>query len=633
MISSRRRVGSFLAACCPLVLLAAGTAEAQLGGGGYPLPIGSPQIVILILADDVGQDVLSVYDLGGACSVSGTLCHSSQDCPAGQTCQTDYARTPRLDDLAGEGVVFHNTWANPVCSPTRATIQTGRYGFRTGMGAITTKTSIHSLPLSELAIPEILDAPPAPVSWEVKHAAIGKWHLTSFITGSEDHPRQTGYGHYAGSMFNLGGESYFEWTKHVNGTAQPGKVTTYATTENVDDALAWIDSVTPDGTPGDPLPMIGYQPLFLYLAFNAAHAPWEAPPMDPGAGLLSQATISRLRGLGLSTGDSCEQGSSHAQIDQRRRACYLAAIEAMDSEIGRLLDGLPASAAPHTTVIFVGDNGTAQPVTRPPFDPRHAKASLYQGGINVPLIISGAAVTGGGRHADDLVNTTDLFATSLELATGFALDDLLPAGHVHDSISLLPILDDVPGFFRAHAYAEGFADIGPGLNHRKAIRGDVHKLIRNADGTEELYDLSADPLETDPLDLTCDPAPDCQHDPDDPCCAYGELTAELEALAATETSCLIPARCEDCESCDRLDVFGQDICDPSVFVPVSSCLRPHPNGAGHVTCEAPSGIVQVDRCFCEKLTPFAVCFPQDSILTGLRRADGSGLGCWSNAGL
>ena len=139
-------------------------------------------------------------------------------------------------------------------------MQTGRYGFRTGIGdSVTTFTT--ALPLSEVILPRMLDLGGSGFS----HAAFGKWHLSNESTGGTIAPNLLGYDHFAGVLFNFSGgarENYFTWTKVVDGS----RFTTsgYLTTDTVDDAVAWIHQ-----TP---------RPWFCYVAFNAAHAPLHEPP-------------------------------------------------------------------------------------------------------------------------------------------------------------------------------------------------------------------------------------------------------------------------------------------------------------------------------------------------------------------
>ena len=403
--------------------------------------------VLLIVLDDVGQDALALYQPG-------------PDVPA----------TPTLDALAARGILFHNVWANPVCSPTRATILTGRYSFRTGVGTITSRRDDprNALPLAELTLPEALDlVPHSPV----QHAAIGKWHLSNASNGGVLGPNLAGFSHFAGTLFNLR-QSYYDWPRIVNG--QLGQCVTggqvpacaaqsYAPTVNVTDALDWIQHQAG-------------RPWVLVLAFNTAHAPFQAPP----------DTLHRVP-LPVRAGERCPRDNA--------RPCYQAMIEAMDTEIGRLLAALGPQTLAETTILVVGDNGMPHAVGGAPGRPTRTKGTLYEGGIRVPLIIAGPQVHSPGRQSHALVNTTDLFATVVELATGQPVATVLPPTRPLDSTSLLPLLRGDARAVREVAYAERFhATVYPADG--QAIRTRRFKLIRfAADGREEFYNLRQDPGE------------------------------------------------------------------------------------------------------------------------------------------
>jgi len=208
-------------------------------------------------------------------------------------------------------------------------------------------------------------------------------------------------------------------------------------------------------------------------------------------------------------------------------------LEAMDTEIGRLLAGLealPGNVDENTTILFVGDNGTPKEVTVAPFLPTHAKQTLYEGGVRVPLIAAGYGVRDGGRVSDALINTVDVFATVLELLVGpgyrshlhTALGDDRPI----DAVSFVPILEHRARDTRDFALAETKL-IGANGKVIRELERDVdgnavasYKLLLFAtmEGTpgflgandfdvtdRELYELLSDPFEhvnllLDPLD-------------------------------------------------------------------------------------------------------------------------------------
>lgn len=374
--------------------------------------------VLLILADDIGVDNISVYAEG-----------------------TNPPPTPTIDSLASNGVLFRNAWANPMCSPTRACILTGRHGTFTGVGHVLPSAP---LPLVEITLPEQLDLRQSGYA----HAAIGKWHVSFGATA----PNDAGWSHFAGDTTGL--NNYFSWTRTVNGVVAPS--TNYATTEMVDDALAWIQGQT--------------TPWVCYLALQSAHAPFHAPP----ANLHTQ----NLDGLDPNTDPL---------------PFYRAMIEAMDTEIGRLLASLGPALA-NTNVIFSTDNGTLSALAIPPF--KSGKGSPFEGGINVPLIVSGPAVNSPGRESPHLVHAVDLYSTVLELA---GVEPEPPFAHINGR-SLVPYLSDPAATpLRNSVYAELFDSTSVDFS---AIRNQQYKLIRYRFGetpADLFYDLLADPFENSNL--------------------------------------------------------------------------------------------------------------------------------------
>lgn len=358
-----------------------------------------PGNVLVLLADDIGAYGLAAYGPG-----------------------SDLPPTPNIDRLAALGVVFRNAWSQPLCSPTRATIQTGRYGFRTTIGTnINYWVGEPGLPLEEVTLPEMLDLG---TGGRTAHAMIGKWHLGSDQVGGDRAPNLAGYGHFAGSMEGQIAD-YFGWRKVVDGFAS--FTTRYATSACVDDALAWIGQQSGRWV--------------CVVAFQAPHTPFHAPPAALHTQALPQVVPPPY----------CE-GADPAII----RPFYKAMVQALDTEIGRLLAGLPDRE--RTTILFLADNGNVGCTLSPP-DSRPAKSSLYEGGINVPLIASGYRVEHPGT-CSALVNTTDVFATVAELA-GVDLSATLP-GLTLDSVSFVPCLANPELSMRDWAYAGTFSRNGPG---------------------------------------------------------------------------------------------------------------------------------------------------------------------------
>jgi len=355
--------------------------------------------------------------------------------------------TPTIDGLAAEGVLFRNAYASPTCSPMRAATLTGRLGFRTGVGEVGGE-----LDLAELTLPELLAA-------THRNAAIGKWHLGG---NDADHPIDSGFAYYAGRLGGGIGD-YFSWSKVTNSrggtaTTQNG-YTVYGTTDAVDEALGQIAA-------------FGANPWLLWVAFNAPHTPFHVPPSD----LITLAV---------------DDDSSNAEK-------YDAAVEAMDAEIGRLLAGIPTDVLADTTVIFLGDNGTPRGAVEAPFDPTRAKGTVYEGGVNVPLIVVSPRIDPADHGTESLavVQSSDLFATIAEIAG--------VTSSAEDSVSLLPYLEDpalATTLRRPYAYAETFSPngAGPYTSEERAIRDDRYKVVWRDGVAEEFYDLIDDPFEQDDL--------------------------------------------------------------------------------------------------------------------------------------
>ena len=356
--------------------------------------------------------------------------------------------TPHIDQLAQESVVFTRAYVNPLCSPTRAMLLTGLDVWRTKIGVNVKHTGGGGLDLDTTTIMDVLGP-------EYRKVMLGKWHLSTNEDLPLDPPTGLGFDHFAGTWRNLSvPQTYWRWWKLAAGVESPSD--NYATTDNVDDAIEELQS--------------GTQPLFLLVSLNAPHAPWHQPP-------------SHLSGL----------ADSQSPPD-----LYKVMVEAMDTEIGRLLSALDQSSyADSTFVMFLGDNGTPAEAVRPPTRPDRVKGSLYEGGIHVPWLVRGPGVE--PREVSDLIQGTDLFATVAELAQ---VDASTP-----DSISFARALRGEPGL-REHAYLEAFGPwyAQPPNFWRRAAVGERWKLIEIRlspdEPYRELYDLWSDPLELrDALEL------------------------------------------------------------------------------------------------------------------------------------
>ncbi|TGV01529.1 sulfatase-like hydrolase/transferase [Flavivirga rizhaonensis] len=363
--------------------------------------------ILLIIADDMGLDATPGYDIG-----------------------TVKPNMPTLQSLMNSGIKFTNLWSNPTCSPTRASILTGKYGFKTNV-----LDAGDVLSTSEMSLQNYIDTN---TNESYNHAVIGKWHLSNNAT----HPNNMGINHFAG-LLGGGVQSYWNWNLTENGATT--KSTTYTTTKFTDLAINWVAEQT--------------TPWFLWLAYNAPHTPFHLPPND----LHSQGILP----------------SDQASIDNNPLPYYMAALEAMDSEMGRLINSMSEDEKENTVIIFIGDNGTPNQVVQEHPSTR-AKGSVYQGGVNVPMIISGKNVTRINETEDALINATDLFTTIANIAG-------VSTTEVYDSKSFKELLSSANNVSkRNYVYTE---------NEDITIRNNTHKYIYFDDGSEALYNLSNNPLE------------------------------------------------------------------------------------------------------------------------------------------
>ena len=330
--------------------------------------------ILLIVSDDLGY-----ADIGG---------YGSRDIP-----------TPNIDRLAGNGIRFTNAYVSgPYCSPTRAGLMTGRYPQRFGYEFNPDGSPEYGLPLTERTMADRLKA----VGYRT--ALFGKWHL-----GSADrlHPMRRGFDEFFGF---LGGDHSYTSVSHVDpGTGLPDPLldgtkpvtsVTYLTDELGDRAAAYIKRHAAE-------------PFFLYLAFNAAHTPMEAP----------QKYLARF-----------------PNIDDPRRRTYAAMVSAMDDAVGKTLAALREhKLEEQTLVIFLNDNGgptmpttTVNGSSNAPL--RGSKRQTWEGGIRVAFAMVWKGHLEAGRVEDRPIIQLDVLPTALAAAGGAA------DASDFDGVSLLPFL-------------------------------------------------------------------------------------------------------------------------------------------------------------------------------------------------
>lgn len=388
-----------------------------------------PTNVLFILLDDVGVADVSAWGMKGS------------------------ARTPRIDALAAEGVRFERAWAEPVCSPTRASLMSGLHPMNHGLGVATSDegTGI-SLDDRVLSVAEVAAARGA-----TSAGAFGKWHLGSGAV-PDDHPTHFGFQSYVITPGNVvdEGEDYHRYELIRNGerTKEEG----YVPIATVEAAQRFIGRQT--------------GPWFAWVALNLAHAPFHQPP------LALSPKVDRPGG-----GDK-----------------YAAMVQAADTLIGRLLDSIAPDVLAHTVVIVMGDNGAPEFVARPPLTSDHAKSSVFEGGVRVPLVVWGPSIVGRGRVIQTPVGAVDLLPTVADLL-GRPLDDAEAAQVDGTSFADALWTDHLPRDDRS-IYAEIFGpnthDVTARRNHRRAVSDGRFKLISSPEG-EQLFDLREDPWEKEDL--------------------------------------------------------------------------------------------------------------------------------------
>ena len=341
--------------------------------------------------------------------------------------------------MAANGITFDNVWATPSCTTTRASLLTGKHGVNNGV----------------ISTPGILPEGVGTIQQYLKQnipdyqtAAFGKWHVAG-PNPDPNHPSTIGVDYYKGNLVgNL--TDYNRWMVTTNGVQE--EINQYHTSAIVDFAIDWIGEQE--------------SPWFTWLAFAAPHTPFHAPPAE-----------FNQRGLSGTAED----------IDANTREYYLAAIETMDAELGRLLDSLESDVRENTIVMVVGDNGTPRAVIdQTAFIRSHAKGSLFEGGIHVPMVVSGFGVDRTNVRESGFVSIVDFFPTIIELAGGDDLPEI-------DGESFLSSLSVPDAMTRQYLYTEFVSDnpLGSGWT----VRSETHKYFQYTDGTEALYNLVEDPDE------------------------------------------------------------------------------------------------------------------------------------------
>jgi arylsulfatase A-like enzyme len=376
--------------------------------------------------------------------------------------KTFYA-TPNIDLIARQGMRFTAGYAAcPVCSPTRASILTGKYPVRTRVtnflvgnraGQFLPAPMADHLALEEVTLAERLrDA-------GYTNFFAGKWHLGD----GEFSPNAQGFGP------QLAGNKQFYYP--TSPAPPPDRKDDPKTTDHIADEAVRFIAANKD------------RPFFAYLPFLAVHIPIGAKPE-----LLEKYRQKQAAAPPDQWGQ--EEGRKVRQV--QNHAAYAAMLEQLDAAVGRVLAVLDQNGlAGNTIVIFMSDNGglaTAEgwPTANLPL--RGGKGWLYEGGIREPLFIRWPGVTQAGAVCDVPVTSTDFYPTLLE-AAGLPLH---PEQH-RDGISLMPLLQGGAALKRAAIYWHYPHYSNQGGFPGGAMREGDWKLIeRYEDGRVQLYDLKTD---------------------------------------------------------------------------------------------------------------------------------------------
>ena len=353
--------------------------------------------ILLIIADDLGIDAISGFNNNN----SNPL-------------------TPTLDSLRMKGITFSNVWSSPICSPTRAGLLTGKYGFKTNVLNVGDK-----LDEKETSIQQKIDM----VFNDIySFGVIGKWHLSGTPTISS-HPLNFGLDYYTGTIGG-GVKSYYDYSIIENGNSY--EENTYVTKKFTELSSQWIKSQS--------------KPWFLWLSEIAPHIPFESPPQ----GTYSQNDLSTDLGK------------------------FKSSIESLDYYINQLFNAMD----------FLGDNGTDNSVLQG-YPSRHGKGTLYEGGIRVPLIVSGKEVKRNGISDASLIQTFDIPALILNYIGGDV--------SFNDGESFFHLLSE-EGNHREYLFSESLNN----NNDVFAVKNNNYKLL-NKNGKEEFYYVGDNIRETNNL--------------------------------------------------------------------------------------------------------------------------------------
>ena len=390
--------------------------------------------ILMILVDDLGYGDLSAY---GA---------------------TDL-RTPNIDKLIASGMRFDNFYANcPVCSPTRASLLTGRYPDLVGVpGVIRTHITNNWGYLDPRAVllPQVLKKA------GYHTAIVGKWHLG---LASPNKPNERGFDQFHGFLGDMM-DDYYNHRRHGYNYMRLDGEEIDPEGHATDLFTQWAIDYIRSRSKSD-------KPFFLYLAYNAPHAPIQ-PPQD---------YLDKVKNRQKDIAD--------------KRAGLVALIEHLDGAIGKVLAALKETAlSDNTLVIFTSDNGGQLSLGANNGHLRAGKGDMYEGGIRVPACAAWPGKIKPGSSSDRIALTMDLFPTICD-AAGARIE------HQTDGKTILPTLlgQSQPPEDRFLFWVRREGGNYAGQDYYAARYGDFKLLQNTPFESLQLYNLREDPKEENPLD-------------------------------------------------------------------------------------------------------------------------------------
>lgn len=349
--------------------------------------------------------------------------------------------TPAIDQLASDGVIFTNGYASAyVCAPTRAGLLTGRYQQR--FGFYRASDSRVGMPLNEITLADVLKKE------GYTTGAFGKWHLG---LSEQHHPCNRGFDEFYGFLGH-GAHDYFDLALIEEG-ADDFHQAIYRNLNPISDTGYLTDNLGREACNFIRDHAGKEKPFFLYLPFNAVHAPMQAPEED----------IAKF-----DSGDP-------------KRDILLAMLHRMDLAIGDVIETLQDEGVYENTLIFFfSDNGGAKANSSNNLPLRDFKQSVYEGGLRVPFIVSWPAQLENGT-CDEPVISFDVMPTVLT-----AIGAELPTDRVIDGKDILPA---ARGMVKNPIHGQLYFD---GNDGHWAVREGDWKLVYNRKKQYELFNLSND---------------------------------------------------------------------------------------------------------------------------------------------